>query len=173
MFLGGTTFCRCEHLGSYIYEESYPLCPRTWPMLTCTLFAVLWLVASADLLWEKNTAGWLVLVWCERKTLLTGCSEQSGALPVLARGDLSSKFALLEAQGFINIYACNYTHIPKVVLFHGPLYCHGPFCFKLGTDTWQWYGTSLFHAYHQTLYGNIQVTLYSAKGVMCADTLLV
>ena len=27
---------------------------------TCTLFVWLWLVAVADLLWEKSTAGWLV-----------------------------------------------------------------------------------------------------------------
>ena len=42
-----------------------------------TLFVVLWPVAGADLVWEKSTAGWLVLVWCERKILLTGYSEQS------------------------------------------------------------------------------------------------
>ena len=30
-----------------------------------TLFAVLWLVAGADLLWEKSTADWLVAAgWC-------------------------------------------------------------------------------------------------------------
>jgi len=28
------------------------------------------LVAGADLLWGKNTAGWLVLIWRERKILL-------------------------------------------------------------------------------------------------------
>ena len=100
---------------------------------------------------------------------LCPCAQGRGpcwyALPVLARGDISSKLHYWRHMVFMNIYACNYTHIPKVVLFHGPLYCHGPFCFKLGTDTWQWYGTSLFHAYQLTLYGNIQVTLYSAKGV--------
>ena len=31
----------------------------------CTIFAWLWLVAGADLLWEKSTAGWLVAArWC-------------------------------------------------------------------------------------------------------------
>ena len=33
--------------------------PTSWIYLF-TLFAVLWLVADADLLWEKSTAGWLV-----------------------------------------------------------------------------------------------------------------
>ena len=41
-------------------------------VLVSTLFAVLWLVAGADLLWEKNTAGWLIasadLVW-EKNTV--------------------------------------------------------------------------------------------------------
>jgi len=39
----------------------------TTPKPTTTLFVVLWLVAGADLLWEKSTADWLVagagLVW--------------------------------------------------------------------------------------------------------------
>ena len=33
------------------------------------LFGWLWLVAGADLVSEKSTAGCLMLNWCERKTL--------------------------------------------------------------------------------------------------------
>ena len=41
-----------------------------------TLFSWLWLaVGGANLLWEKNTAGWLVLIWCERKALLLVASR--------------------------------------------------------------------------------------------------
>jgi len=37
------------------------------------LFGWLWLVAGIDLLLEKSTAGWLLmLIWYERKTLLAG-----------------------------------------------------------------------------------------------------
>ena len=34
------------------------------------LFGWLWLVAGADLLSEKSIAGWLMLIWSERKRLL-------------------------------------------------------------------------------------------------------
>ena len=56
---------------------------------------------------------------------LCPCAQGRGpcwyALPVLARGDISSKLHYWRHMVFMNIYACNYTHIPKVVLFHGPL----------------------------------------------------
>jgi len=32
-------------------------------------------MAGADLLGEKNAAGWLVLIWCERKVLLLAISR--------------------------------------------------------------------------------------------------
>jgi len=45
------------------------------------MFGWLWLVAAADLLWEKITAGWLVAgayaVWCERKILLASAGAAS------------------------------------------------------------------------------------------------
>jgi len=40
-----------------------------------TVFGWRVLVAAADFLCEKSTAGWLVLVLCEREILLAGCSE--------------------------------------------------------------------------------------------------
>ena len=39
--------------------------------LIYTMFTVLWLVAGAD---------WSVLIWCEKKTLLAGYSEQSASI---------------------------------------------------------------------------------------------
>jgi len=32
-------------------------------------------LAGADLLWEKSTVGWLVLIWYERKMLFAGCQQ--------------------------------------------------------------------------------------------------
>jgi len=40
-----------------------------------TVFGWQMLVASVDFLCEKSTAGWLVLVLCEREILLAECSE--------------------------------------------------------------------------------------------------
>jgi hypothetical protein len=40
-----------------------------------------WLVAGDDFLWEKNTVGWLVLNWCERKILLAGWEPASRTRP--------------------------------------------------------------------------------------------
>jgi len=43
------------------------------PFVSFVMYDWLCLVAGADLLLEKNTAGWLlILIWCERKSLLAG-----------------------------------------------------------------------------------------------------
>ena len=57
-----------------MYIIKFKYCTWFWRSINqiFTLFAVLWLVAGADLLWEKNTAGWLIasadLVW-EKNTV--------------------------------------------------------------------------------------------------------
>ena len=36
---------------------------------------IVWLVAGADLLCEKSTAGWLGLIWCEKKNTVADCQQ--------------------------------------------------------------------------------------------------
>ena len=110
----------CYAALKHLWHLQPNFCMRARQLITVTyiftLFGWLWLVVDADLLWEKNTASWLALVWCERKTLLAGCSRTECLHLVVLNLQVgfTSCYASVLVQPLLT-HKCtqNNTHLPR------------------------------------------------------------